>query len=184
MAVREIAKLGNPILRKQAKPVPPEEIGGEEIQSLIGDMIDTMREADGAGIAAPQLSVSKRIVVVEVRDNPRYPEAPRIPLQVFINPEIETLSEELEPGWEGCLSVDNLRGIVSRPLKVRVRFLDRKGNREEITAEGFFARAIQHECDHLDGVLYVDRVKDTRTLTQLREFERYHMGMELDTPPD
>lgn len=184
MAVREIAKMGNPILRRRAEEVPPEEIAASETQQLIDDMIETMRAASGAGIAAPQVSVSKRIVLVEVGHNPRYPDAPQIPLTVLINPEIEALTDVREPGWEGCLSVDNLRGIVSRPLKIRAKFLDRDGAPRNIVAEGFFARAIQHECDHLDGVLYLDRVDDTRTLTQLREFEQFHLRPGDQLPPD
>lgn len=184
MAIREIAKLGNPILRERAAEVAPDEIAAPETQQLIDDMIETMREASGAGIAAPQVSVSKRIVLVEVGHNPRYPDAPQIPLTVLINPEIEPLTDVRETGWEGCLSVDNLRGIVSRPLRIRVQHLDREGNPQDYIAEGFFARAIQHECDHLDGILYIDRVDDTRTLTQLREFEQYHLSAARETPPE
>ena len=184
MAVLEIAKMGNPVLRLRAKEVAPKEISSPETQRLIDDMIDTMRAASGAGIAAPQVSISKRIVLVEVGRNPRYPDAPHIPLTVLINPKIEPLTDVREPGWEGCLSVDNLRGIVSRPLKIHVEFLDRDGKSHDMIAEGFFARAIQHECDHLDGVLYIDRVDDTRTLTQLREFEQFHLAPGTEMPPD
>lgn len=180
MALLQIAKMGHPVLRQRAAEVTRAEIDSSDFQRLIDDMIETMRDADGAGIAAPQVFVSKRVVVVEVRHNPRYPDAEAIPLTVLINPVIEPLADEEEEGWEGCLSVDNLRGMVPRPIKVRARYLDREGRSHDIVAENFFARALQHECDHLDGVLFVDRVEDTGTLTHLKEWQRYHLGQDVD----
>ncbi|MEW6775538.1 MAG: peptide deformylase [Bdellovibrionota bacterium] len=176
MALLQIAKLGHPVLRKRAAEVPRPEIDSGEFQRLVDDMIETMRDADGAGLAAPQVFVSKRLVIVEVRKNPRYPDAPDIPLTVLVNPVLEPLPGDLEEGWEGCLSVDDLRGRVVRHTKLRVTSLDREGKSQNFEAEGFFARALQHECDHLDGVLFVDRVRDTRSLTHLREWRRYHLS--------
>jgi len=175
MALLTIAKLGHPLLRQRALRVEPEEIATLAFQALLEDMIETMRKENGAGLAAPQIFVSKRLVVVEVGRNPRYPEAPPIPLTILVNPELAPLDPEMEEGWEGCLSVDNLRGRVARFTRLGVRSLDRRGREQNFEAAGFFARALQHECDHLDGTLFVDRVRDTRTLTHLKEWERYHL---------
>ncbi len=175
MALLSIAKLGHPVLRRRAAPVERAEIGTPAFQQLVADMIETMRQENGAGLAAPQVFVSKRLVVVEMGRNPRYPEALPIPLTVLINPELTPLGPEMEEGWEGCLSVDNLRGRVARYARLDVRSWDRQGLERNFTANGFFARALQHECDHLDGTLFVDRVQDTRTLAHLEEWERYHL---------
>jgi peptide deformylase len=177
MAIRKIAQLGEPVLRRAASPVPPAAIRSERVQSLIEDMIETMRDADGAGIAAPQVYESLRLCVIEVNANPRYPSFPRIPLLVLVNPIVEVVSPDgASPDtlsmYEGCLSVTGIRGKVTRPRRVRVQALDRNGNPLSFEWEGIPAAVVQHETDHLDGVLFVDRA-DPKTLTFLREYERH-----------
>jgi len=184
VALLQIAKLGHPILRQVAREVSRSEIDSGAFQTLIDDMTDTMREAGGAGLAAPQVYVSKRLVLVEVAENPRYPDAESIPLTVLINPVLEPLTSDMEEGWEGCLSVDNLRAKVPRYTKLRVTFLDREGKKQSLTTQDFFARALQHECDHLDGALFVDRVKDTKSLAHLKEWQRFHLGSDVEEPPE
>jgi peptide deformylase len=171
--ILKVARMGHPVLRQEAEPIPPEQITAPEVQDFIDDMIDTMYDYDGAGLAAPQVHVSKQIVVMEVCQNPRYPNAPAIPLTVYINPEITPLTEEMDEDWEGCLSVPGLRGRVPRYTKIRLRAYDRDGQRVDFVAEGFHARVIQHECDHLWGKLYIDRVRDTTSLTFMEEFMKY-----------
>jgi peptide deformylase len=143
------------------------------VQRFIDDLIETMYEYDGAGLAAPQVHVSQRIVVMEVHHNPRYPEAPIIPLTVYINPEITPLTDDMDEDWEGCLSVPGLRGRVPRYTKIRLRAYDRQGKRVDFVAEGFHARVIQHECDHLQGKVYLDRMRDMSSLTFMEEFVKY-----------
>lgn len=176
MAILKVARLGHPVLRQRAAPVPPETIGSRAVQQLIDDMIETMREYDGAGLAAPQVHVSQRIAVIEVEANPRYPDLPPIPLTVLINPVVTPLGEEMEEGWEGCLSVPDLRGLVPRYRAVRLECLDREGQRVELVAKDFFARVIQHETDHLDGMVFLDRMRDFRSLSHLAEWQRYWLG--------
>ena len=173
--ILKVARMGHPILRQVAEPVPPDQITSPEIQEFVDDLIETMYEYDGAGLAAPQVHVSRQIVVMEVAQNPRYPHAPAIPLTVYINPEITPLTEDMDEDWEGCLSVPGLRGRVPRYVKIRLRAYDRKGKRVDIVAEGFHARVIQHECVHLWGKLYIDRVRDTTSLTFMEEFMKYGM---------
>lgn len=174
MALLKIARLGHPAIRAGARTVTPEELAWPETQSLIDDMIETMRDADGVGIAAPQVHVDKRVIVIEVKnDNPRYPGRDAVPLMVVINPEISELSEAMETGWEGCLSVPDLRGQVPRHATLKLHGLDRDGRAFESRAEGFFARVIQHEVDHLDGSVYLDRMPTLKTLSFLPEFARY-----------
>ncbi len=172
--IRDIVTIGHPILREPTRLVSPDELPGPAIQHLIDDMIDTMRDANGAGIAANQIGADVRITVIEVNDNPRYPYKPRIPLTVVINPTIEPIDDEQVRINEGCLSVPNLRGEVSRYVNVRVRYLDREGHEHDEVKRGLTAGTFQHECDHLDGKLFVDRVSDTRTLTTWEQFERFH----------
>lgn len=172
MAIRKIAQMGHPVLRRRSEEVPPAEIASPRIQSLIDDMIETMRDADGAGIAAPQVYESLRISVIEVEGNPRYPDFPGIPLTVLVNPVLEPLTNEAIAMYEGCLSVNGIRGRVQRPRRVRVTGLDREGKPVDFVWEGVPAAVVQHECDHLDGVLFVDRA-DTRSLAFLSEFGRY-----------
>jgi peptide deformylase len=173
--ILKVARMGHPVLRQVAEPVPPDQITSPQVQQLIDDMIETMYDYDGAGLAAPQVHVSKQIVVLEVSHNRRYPHAPAIPLTVYINPEITPLTEEMDEDWEGCLSVPGLRGRVPRYIKIRLRAYDRHGNRIDLVAEGFHARVIQHECDHLWGKLYIDRVRDTTSLMFMEEYIKYHL---------
>lgn len=172
MTVRPIRMIGDPVLRRVADPVDVAEIGSAEVQALIDDMIDTMRAASGAGLAAPQIGVSSRVVVMEVGDNPRYPYKPRIPLTVAINPVLEPLDDELVEINEGCLSVP-LRGNVMRHVNLRVRYLDRDGVEHDEIKRGLTAGTWQHECDHIDGVLIVDRVADTTSLATWDEFNAH-----------
>ena len=174
MAIREIATVGHPVLRQRARELTPAELASRGVQQLIEDMIDTMRAANGAGIAANQIHESMRITVVEVHQNPRYPYKPKIPLTVLVNPEIEFLDDELVEINEGCLSVPNLRGNVMRHVNIRIRYLDRDGVAHDEIRRGLTAGTLQHECDHLDGKLFVDRVTDPTTFTTWEQFELHH----------
>jgi peptide deformylase len=180
MAILKVARLGHPVLRQAAKPVPPEAIPTPELQRLIDDMIETMHEYDGVGIAAPQVHQSLQLAVIEVAKNPRYPQAPHIPLTVLINPEITARSDATRLGWEGCLSVDGLRGQVLRSEQLSARWLDRTGRPVQTEVQGFFAVVIQHEVDHLLGKLFLDRMTDLTTLTHLLEYDRYWLRHEDD----
>jgi peptide deformylase len=177
MAILKVARLGHPVLRQQAQALSVDEIRGRETQQLIDDMIETMREYDGAGLAANQVHVLKRISVIEVRANPRYPDAPDIPLMVVVNPVVTPLTEEMEEGWEGCLSVPDMRGMVPRHTAVRLDYLDRDGQAQSVDAKDFFARVIQHETDHLSGIVYLDRMLDLSTLSHMAEWQRYWLGI-------
>ncbi|MEB3298594.1 MAG: peptide deformylase [Candidatus Sericytochromatia bacterium] len=176
MALLEIAKLGNPILRQLAEPVTLEDLADPATQRLIDDMIETMRHAGGIGLAAPQVFVSKQIQVIEMAANPRYPDAPTWPLTVLINPEITFLTDERLEVWEGCLSVDGLRGKVRRIRHVAVNYLDREGRPQTLELEDFPAVVVQHETDHLIGKVFLDRMEDMSTLSQIAEWERYWLG--------
>ena len=175
MSVREIATVGHPVLRERAREVAPDELRSPEVQQLIDDMIETMRAASGAGLAANQVHDLHRIAVVEVREgNPRYPYKPPIPLTVLVNPELRPVEEETVEINEGCLSVPDLRGSVHRHVAVRVRYLDRDGNEHEEVRRGLTAGTFQHEVDHLDGVLFLDRVRDPATFSTWEQFDRHH----------
>ena len=174
MTVREIVTVGHPALRQAAVEVSADELASAEVQALIDDLVDTMRHAQGAGLAANQIADGRRIAVIEVNDNPRYPYKPRIPLTVVVNPVIEPVDDELVEINEGCLSVPDLRGSVHRHVNVRVRWLDREGTSHDEVKRGLTAGTFQHECDHLDGVLFLDRVTDPTTFTTWAQFERYH----------
>lgn len=158
MAVHEILKMGDARLLRVAQPVT--EFGTPELHQLVADMFETMKAAQGAGLAAPQIGVDLRLVIFGYERITRYPDAPPVPPTVLLNPVIEPLGPEQEEGWEGCLSVPGLRGVVLRSARIRYRGFDVDGNPIEREAEGFHARVVQHECDHLDGVLYPMRVKD------------------------
>lgn len=160
MPVRPVLKMGDPLLFDEAKPVT--DFTTTELDLLIEDMFDTMRAESGAGLAAPQIGVSQRVVIFGVEANPRYPDVEEVPMTVLINPIIEPVGEEIEQGWEGCLSVPGLRGLVPRYTSIRYRGLDQKGEPIERLASGFHARVVQHECDHLDGILYPMRIQDMR----------------------
>ena len=176
MAILKVARLGHPVLRQPAEPVAIGDIRSAQVQQLIDDMIETMHEYDGAGLAANQVHVPRQIAVIEVAKNPRYPEAPEIPLTVVINPVVTPLTDETEDGWEGCLSVPDMRGMVPRLTSVRLDAFDREGRRIEGEAKEFFARVIQHETDHLHGMVYLDRMRDFSTLTHLAEWNKYWLG--------
>ncbi|MBI3320188.1 MAG: peptide deformylase [Candidatus Omnitrophica bacterium] len=171
MAILKVSRLGNPVLRKPSEAIPKESIASSEIHRLIDDMVETMHEYEGVGIAAPQVHISKQLAVIEVRGDVRS-ERP-IPLTVLINPRILAASKTLDEDWEGCLSVHDLRGKVPRAQWVDVEFFNRKGERVKLHAEGFFARVIQHECDHLVGKVFLDRMPTLTTLSYLQEFVRY-----------
>jgi len=173
MAILKVARLGHPVLRQVAEPVAVEGILAPQTQRFIDDLIETMIEYDGAGLAAPQVHVSQQIVVFEVEGNPRYPDAPSIPRTVLINPKITPTTRKVEEDWEGCLSVPDLRGKVPRFTEVRVQAYDRSGKQLDYVAKDFEARVVQHECDHLLGKVFLDRMKSMESLSFLREFLRY-----------
>ncbi|WP_151634942.1 peptide deformylase [Noviherbaspirillum aerium] len=158
MAVREILRMGDARLLRQAEPVL--EFGTPALGALIEDMFDTMRAVNGAGLAAPQIGVNLQVVIFGFRHNPRYPDAPPVPETVLINPVITPLSDEMEDGWEGCLSVPGLRGVVPRWKRLHYEGLDQFGKPISRDAEDFHARVVQHECDHLIGTLYPMRIRD------------------------
>jgi peptide deformylase len=155
---RDILRMGDPRLLDKARPV--EAFGTPELRALVADMQDTMRAANGAGLAAPQIGVGLRVVIFGFESNPRYPQAEVVPFTILVNPVLTPLSDELEEGWEGCLSVPGLRGVVPRWTRLRYRGFDVKGGQIEREATGFHARVVQHECDHLDGILYPMRIRD------------------------
>ena len=174
MTVLEILEVGHPVLRERARELTAEELASPAVQTLIDDMIETKRAANGAGLAAPQVGQPLRIAIVEVEpNNPRYPYKPPIPLTVLVNPVIEALDEELVQINEGCLSVPGIRGEVPRHLNLAVRYLDRGGIEQGEVRHGLTAGTFQHEVDHLDGVLFLDRA-DPRTLTTWEQYERFH----------
>jgi peptide deformylase len=174
MAVREIVNVGDPVLRERAREVTPEELASAPVQALIDDMIDTMRAAGGAGLAANQVGELLRIAVIEVDNNPRYPYKPPIPLTVVVNPVLEPVGDETVAINEGCLSVPDLRGTLDRHVTVRARFTDRDGGEHDELRRGLTAGTFQHEVDHLDGILFLDRVTDPTTFTTWEQFERHH----------
>jgi peptide deformylase len=175
MTVLEIAQVGHPVLRERAREITAEELRSPEVQRLIDDMIETKRAANGAGIAANQVFDTRRVAVVEVEPgNPRYPYKPAIPLTVIVNPTLEPVGEETVEIIEGCLSVPDLRGGVERHLAVRVRYLDRDGVEHDEVRRGLTAGTFQHEVDHLDGILFLDRVRDPSTFATWEQFDRHH----------
>jgi peptide deformylase len=174
LSVREILTVGDPVLRTRAREVSEEELGSPEIQGLIDDLIETKRAANGAGLAANQVGELVRVAVVEVQPgNPRYPYKPPIPLTVIVNPVIEPVDDETFDINEGCLSVPDLRGNVRRHVNVRVSYLDRDGQLQEEIRRGLTAGTFQHELDHLDGVLFLDRVEDPTSFATWEQFERH-----------
>ena len=173
MSVREVVPIGDPVLRERTRELSPDEIASPEIQTLIDDLIETKRATNGAGIAANQVGEAVRVAIVEVEEgNPRYPYKPPEPLTVMINPVLEPLGDETMEINEGCLSVPDLRGNLPRHLAVRVRYLDREGAEHDEVKRGLTAGTFQHEVDHLDGVLFVDRA-DPRTFATWEEFDRH-----------
>jgi peptide deformylase len=175
MSILKVCSLGHPVLRMESRRVSPETLASPAIQTLIDNMMETMVEYIGVGLAAPQVHESLAIAVIESHGS-----RGDIPMTVIVNPEVTVLDEELIEDWEGCLSIPEFRGRVPRWRKLRVNALDRQGKRIQITAEGFFARVIQHECDHLMGRVYLDRMPDLQSLTHLAEFQKYWLPKEKE----
>ena len=174
MAIRKIAQLGHPVLREIARPISLDELRSAPFQTLIDDLIETMHDAAGAGLAATQIYEPVQLCAIEVRQNVRYPYKPPIPLTVLVNPVLTPVGEERFENYEGCLSVPNLRGKVSRYLHLHVKALDRHGAPIDEIVHGFKAGTYQHEVDHLQGKVFLDRVTDTSTLCTWTEFDRHH----------
>jgi peptide deformylase len=162
MAVKRVLKMGDPLLYRKSEPV--REFNSPELASLIADMFDTMASLSGAGLAAPQIGVPQRVVIFSVEANPRYPDVEPVPSTVLINPTLTPIGNDMDDGWEGCLSVPGLRGLVSRHQNLRYTGFDPYGKPIDRTVSGFHARVVQHECDHLDGILYPMRLRDIRLL--------------------
>lgn len=175
--IRDVLKMGDPRLLERARPAA--QFDTPELHNLILDLRDTMKHLNGAGLAAPQIGVGLRVVIFGVQSNPRYPNGEEIPDTVLINPAIEALGEQIEEDWEGCLSVPGLRGWVPRHARIRYAGFDARGTRFERVVQGFHARVVQHECDHLDGILYPMRVRD---FTRFGFIEALFPGGEL--PPE
>ncbi|MDH5612906.1 MAG: peptide deformylase [Gammaproteobacteria bacterium] len=167
MAIKPVLRMGNPLLLQRAVEIA--DFNTIELNGLIQDMRDTMQAEDGAGLAAPQIGISLRLVIFGVTKNPRYPDAPEIPETILINPIITPLDEVKDEAWEGCLSLPGLRGLVPRYRHIRYSGFDALGNQFEVEASDFHARVVQHECDHLDGILYPQRIKDIRQFAYTEE---------------
>ena len=176
MAIRKIATLGHPVLREVARKLTREELASPKVQSFIDDLVETMHDANGAGLAANQVYEPIRICAIEVRNNPRYPYKPNFPLTILVNPEVTPTTDDTFLNYEGCLSVPNLRGEVRRFTGVHVKAWDRHGHEVELDILGLTAGTFQHEVDHLDGKVFLDRVEDTRSLATWADFERHHMA--------
>jgi len=170
--ILKVARIGHPVIRRRARDLTREELRSPDLQRLVDDMTETMHEYDGVGLAGPQVHLGLRIAVIEVPGSDERSIA-AVPLTVLINPRVTLLGDETVDLWEGCLSIPELRGVVPRYRRLRLEALDRRGKPFTVEAEDFFARVIQHECDHLDGGVYLDRMRDMRTLSFLPEFERF-----------
>jgi peptide deformylase len=171
--ILKVARLGHPVIRTAAQPVVAEVIRTTGFQKLLDDMVETMHDYNGVGLAGPQVHLSLQVAVLEVENHPRYPDMPAIPLTYLINPKLTVLDGTTVDDWEGCLSVPEMRGIVPRFLQLRVGGLGRNGEPLDFVASGFHARVIQHETDHLKGQVYLDRMADLRSLSHLAEWQRY-----------
>ena len=178
MAVRSILRIGDPRLRQVAEPVDAYDT--PDLHELIEDMFDTMAAADGAGLAATQIGVIKQVMIFGVESTPRYPDIEPVPTTVLINPEFSVLSDEVAGFWEGCLSVPDLRGLVPRPREVRVDYLGLDGQAESITADGFLSTVLQHELDHLEGLLFIDRMRDMTKLATIEDYRKYWLQLDDD----
>ena len=166
--------MGHPTLRKKAKPLQMKDLTKVRFENLLSDMVDTLRDYGGVGLAAPQIDESLRVVIIEIRDkNLRYGLQELFPLTVFVNPEIELINSQTEGFWEGCLSIPGIRGYVERPQNISVSFIDELGQFGTLELHGFPATVLQHELDHLDGILYVDRMKDLHSLSFEDEWLRH-----------
>jgi peptide deformylase len=172
VSILKVARIGHPVVRASARDLASDELHSPEIQRLIDDMKETMDEYEGVGLAAPQVHRSLRLAVIEVQASDERTEQ-AVPFTVLANPVLTRLGTEILTGWEGCLSIPDLRGLVPRSARVRLEALDREGRPYTVEAEGFFARVIQHECDHLDGRVYLDRMEDMRSLSFFKEFRTY-----------
>lgn len=173
-----ICRMGNPILRRVADTVGREFVLSGEFKILLKDMENSMRHYGGIGIAAPQLGISKQIALIELLGVNRYGQEINLPLSVFINPKIEFLDQEVQGFWEGCLSIPGLRGYVKRPRKIKVNYMDEIGQERELIAEGFLATVLQHELDHLQGILYVDRLETSKELSYQEEYDEFILNKE------
>jgi len=180
MSILKVARMGHPVLRQTARSVTPSDLKDPMMQRLINDMIDTMHEYHGVGLAAPQIHEDLRLFVALLDDDPDGDSE----AVVLVNPEIVPLSENKAEGWEGCLSIPDIRGMVPRYTDILVRALDRTGKKVELTLKGFPARVAQHETDHLDGVLFFDRMTSMQSLTFLEEYSRYHSKNDDDEDED
>ena len=186
MSILKVARMGHPVLRAKAKAIAPADIASPRIQRLVDDMLETMHEYQGVGLAAPQVHVGLRLFVAGFPPSPKddeEDERDRVPLMALVNPEITPIGSATDEDWEGCLSIPDIRGKVPRAKEIRVRAYDRDGRKLDIRATGFTARVIQHETDHLDGVLFFDRMRNFETLTFLEEFSRY-WGHREDVPEE
>lgn len=171
MSILKVARMGHPVLREVARKVEPAELKSPAFQKLIDDMIETMKEYEGIGLAAPQVHEGVRLAIIGIDDGRG--EGRKIRILPVINPEITPIGKQVAEDWEGCLSLPKLRGRVTRPNQVQVKALDRKGNKIEFDLEGYPARVAQHETDHLDGVLFIDRMKSFETLCYIEEYSKY-----------
>jgi len=183
MSILKVSRMGHPVLRKKVRPVPPAEIAAAPMQRLIDDMTQTMLEYNGVGLAAPQVHEELRLFVAQVirdQDDEEDDETRKPEILALINPEIKPVSRHVEEDWEGCLSIPDLRGLVPRYRDISVKGYDRTGRQIELQASGFMARVIQHEADHLDGVLFLDRMKSLDSLSFIDEYARYHAKREHD----
>ncbi|MBV1876482.1 MAG: peptide deformylase [Pseudomonadales bacterium] len=179
MTIKEIARMGDPILRKVATPYPINKIGSFEFNQLVQDMQETLHFAQGIGLAAPQIKVSSQLVVIEIKDtSSRYGEIPAIPFSVYINPTINVINAETKGYWEGCLSVPGMMGFVERPQHIVINYLDQQANSQSLELKGFLATVFQHEFDHLQGKLYVDQLKDMQLFAFEDEYKLYHQQTE------
>jgi peptide deformylase len=174
--ILKVARLGHPVVRTPAQPVAVDQIKTNDFQKLLDDMVETMHEYNGVGLAAPQVHLRLQLAVLEVEHNPRYPDAPPVPLTYLINPVVTVLDDARVEEWEGCLSIPDLRGLVPRHRKIRVTALGRNAKPLDIVAEDFHARVIQHETDHLKGEVYLDRMNGMRTLSHLAEWQRFALN--------
>jgi peptide deformylase len=179
MSILKVARMGHPVLRARARPLDPAEIRTPRVQALIDDMFETMKEYQGVGLAAPQVHESLRLFVAGFGDDEEEESGRSVPHVALINPEIQVVSSQVVEDWEGCLSIPEIRGKVPRAAQIVVRAYDRKGKRIELRAGGYSARVIQHETDHLDGILFFDRMKSFESLTFLEEFGRYWSAQEV-----
>ena len=180
MSILKVARMGHPVLRQKARPIEKSELKNAALQQFIDDMIETMREYSGVGLAAPQVHQSLRVFVAHLDPDGRGEGRPL----AILNPEIEVVGDQIVEGWEGCLSIPDIRGKVPRALEIKLHAMDRTGKRLEIAAREFPARVIQHETDHLDGILFFDRMKSFETLSYLDEFSRFHARRDEDDDED